>query len=114
MTDWNLNRATLRLSSGPHRLAAELSGSGEGDGPFMVGAVLSEGNSVLGNFGLTGRLSMRLRGRTVALDAVDEGERAAVRRFLELCHVDRPHEPPLPWQTAEPGRAEKAPPAPRR
>jgi hypothetical protein len=97
MTDWNLNGATLRLSSGSHRVSEPLGGNGEGDGPFMVGAMLNELDPVLRNFGLTGRLSLRLRGKAVTLDAIDEAERAAVRRFFELCYFERAPEPPLPW-----------------
>ena len=98
MTDWKLNGATLRLASGPHRLSAPLGGSGEGDGPFMVGASLNEIDPALRNFGLTGRLSLRLRGKAISLDAINDGERAAVRRFFELCYFERPGEPPLPWR----------------
>ena len=98
MKDWDLNGATLHLASGPHRLSERLSGSGEGDEGFMVGAVLNELDPVLRNFGLTGRLTMRLRGRTVTLDAVDDGERAAVRRFFELCYSEAATGGPLPWR----------------
>lgn len=98
MTPWSLNGNRLELVSGEHRLAEQLSGSGEGDDPFMVGAVLAENDPVLRNFGMTGRLSMRVGGREVALDAVNDRERRTVRNFFELCYVEKPHEPRLPWR----------------
>lgn len=98
MTDRRLERAMLRLRSGPPRLSAALGRSREFEGGFAVGAVLDDRDPVLRNFGLTGRLGMRLRGRTVALDAVDDRERAAVRRFLELCFFPSSTGPALPWR----------------
>jgi hypothetical protein len=99
MEPWRLNQARIELRSGAFRLRARLRGDGKGDGPFFVGAVLSENDPALRNFGLTGKLAMRLGGgKIVHLDAVDRSERTTVRRFFELCYEDRPNEPELPWR----------------
>ena len=97
MTDPNLSGSRFTLLSGQFQSTGRLSGPGDPETPFRAGAVLAEDEPVLRNFGLTGRLAMRLPDRQLALDAVSQVERGNIQSFFEQCYFARETEPGLPW-----------------
>jgi hypothetical protein len=92
------NPPALRLSSGEHRLSTTLDPLREPHDGFPVGGVLAENDPVLRTFGGTGQLTLHLGGETLVMSAIDERELQTVRRFFELCYMERPNEPALPWR----------------
>lgn len=96
----NQNRrgSPLQLSSGDHQLSTSLDLLREPQDGFPIGGVLAENDPVLRTFGETGELTLRLGGEALVMNAVDNRERQKVRRFFELCYMERPDEPTLPWR----------------
>jgi hypothetical protein len=75
----------LALTSGAHRMTVRLIGAGNPGGRSRIDAVLPRNPALFRNFAQTGELTLETALGPIQVDAINNKERAVVRRFLQLC-----------------------------
>lgn len=85
----------VTLESDPERLAVRSIGAGNPNRRDRVDAIIAYDSPILRNFAETGELTLEVAQRKLVLSAIDEKERAVVRRFFQLCAEPRTTPSPI-------------------